>query len=344
MEKHYIAKYLFAAGCAALFMSAAPAGAWAQENSDEWATEVLDFGGVLAEPETFYISSDASHLDGYNYKTILEADGYEFSHYWADYAPGFSGGFTYSNCTDVTTPGYLNLSAFTGSGYGDDTYLISYYSAYTMPTLTRAGGMRFAPQGAYVTNATYAALSMLQGDAVAKKFGGADGTDPDWFRLVVRGYLEQQAVEDTVVFYLADYRAENSDEDYVVRDWTYVDLTPLGVVDSMTFELQSTDVGAWGINTPTYFCMDNLEIAMPSLTGVTAVEADSDLSACVSYAGGVLNLKGLAGTDVAVYSLSGVLVATYRVETDEYACTPELLPGRYVVSTVRGGQIIQVNR
>jgi hypothetical protein len=36
--------------------------------------------------------------------------------------------------------------------------------------------------GAYFTNTTYAALSMLSGDSFAKKFGGASGDDPDWFK------------------------------------------------------------------------------------------------------------------------------------------------------------------
>ena len=37
----------------------------------------------------------------------------EFTH---SYTPesGFAGGFTYTNKTDITTPGYTNLSAITG--------------------------------------------------------------------------------------------------------------------------------------------------------------------------------------------------------------------------------------
>ncbi len=344
MEKHRTTPSLFAAACAAFFVSAAPLASYGQVDSEGWNTEVLDFGGLLEEAETFYVSSDASTLDGYYYRAPLVLDGYRFSHYWADFSPYFGGGFTYSNCTDTETPGYMNMSSYAGSGDGDDTYLIAYASSYTPATLARSDGSYFAPQQASFTNATYAALSILQGDGVGKKFGGDDGIDPDWFRLVVRGYSQGLATGDTVVFYLADYRSDDPGEDYVVDDWTTVDLTPLGRVDSLTFELQSSDVGMWGINTPTYFCMDNFVVESSVSTGVQAVGADSSPAGLVSYCDGVLAVKGLSGTDVSVYSLSGMLLATCRVDSDDYACTLGLQPGRYVVRTAQGGCVIQVAR
>jgi hypothetical protein len=40
-----------------------------------------------------------------------------------------------------------------------------------------------------------------------------------------------------------------------------VDLSFIQVpVFSLSFELESTDVGEWGMNTPAYFAMDNLEV------------------------------------------------------------------------------------
>jgi hypothetical protein len=114
-------------------------------------------------------------------------------------------------------------------------------------------------EGFYVTNSTWAALSMENGDEYAKKFGGETGDDQDWFRLSVWGYLNG-AVTDTVHFYLADYRFENNEEDYIVKTWEWVDLSMLGKVDSLLFDLASADVGDFGINTPAYFCIDNLAV------------------------------------------------------------------------------------
>ena len=39
-----------------------------------------------------------------------------------------------------------------------------------------------------------------------------------------------------------------------------MDLGSLGRVDSLMFALESTDVGEWGMNTPAFFCIDNLYV------------------------------------------------------------------------------------
>ena len=43
-------------------------------------------------------------------------------------------------------------------------------------------------------------------------------------------------------FYLADYRFANNASDYIVRDWTFVNLASLGAVSKLTFGLTSSDV------------------------------------------------------------------------------------------------------
>ncbi|MEM9177023.1 MAG: DUF4465 domain-containing protein, partial [Myxococcota bacterium] len=63
----------------------------------------------------------------------------------------------------------------------------------------------------------------------------------------------------TVEFLLADYTAPGTEDDYIVTDWTFVDLSSLGVVSRLAFSFESSDVGAFGINTPTYFAIDNLQ-------------------------------------------------------------------------------------
>ena len=113
----------------------------------------------------------------------------------------------------------------------------------------------------YITNTTYAALSMLNGDSFAKKFGGASGNDPDWFLLTITGKNASGGTTGTVDFYLADYQFENNANDYIVDDWTFVDLTALGdIVKSLEFALSSSDVGQWGMNTPASFAMDSLTV------------------------------------------------------------------------------------
>jgi hypothetical protein len=100
---------------------------------------------------------------------------------------------------------------------------------------------------------------MLNGDGFAKKFGGKSGDEADYFRIIIRGYLLNKKTTDSVIFYLADYRNSDNSKDYILKDWAYADLSKFGYVDSISFKLESTDVGQFGMNTPAFFCIDNFE-------------------------------------------------------------------------------------
>ncbi len=80
----------------------------------------------------------------------------------------------------------------------------------------------------------------------AKQFGGADGTDPDYFKLLIWGF-GGTASTDTIEYYLADYRFEENEKDYIIKTWQWVDLSSLGRVDSLMFGLESSDNGDWGM-------------------------------------------------------------------------------------------------
>jgi len=172
-------------------------------------------------------------------------------------------GFAVSNTTDATTPGYGNqYSAIAGQGVGESAnYFVGYLSSFAPepPTVSFFA----APEGqtlsgVYVTNTTYAYLAMRDGDAFSKRFGGETGDDPDWFLLTITGHDANGDATGDVEFYLADYRSANNEEDYLIDDWTWVDLSSLGTVTTLTFTLSSSDVGEWGMNTPAYFALDNL--------------------------------------------------------------------------------------
>jgi len=177
-------------------------------------------------------------------------------------------GWAYSNMTDTTTSGYGNqYSAFAGGGAnGSSNYGVSYVALDWMsgydPIPTRVDFTGSATgrqvQDAYFTNTTYAALAMLNGEVPAKQFGGATGDDPDWFKLIITGIGADSQPTGTVDFYLADYRFADNGQDYIVDEWIWVDLSSLGEVTGLEFSVASSDVGDYGINTPTYFAMDNL--------------------------------------------------------------------------------------
>jgi hypothetical protein len=183
-------------------------------------------------------------------------DGASLHNEYTDFGGGFFGwnGWSVSNHTDTTTPGIANqYSSFAGGGASGS----SQYGVMFSDTADITFAAPETISGAFFTNMTYSALSMLNGDSFAKQFGGASGTDPDWFNITIEGLLGA-AVTGSQVFYLADYRFADSGDDYVLDQWTWVDLSGLGVIDELRFTFGSSDIGTFGINTPTYAAMDFL--------------------------------------------------------------------------------------
>lgn len=188
-------------------------------------------------------------------------------------------GWSISTDTDTLTPGFINqYSSIVGGGFdGSDTYGVAFEFGENIirvqdgntPTSGQVEGM-------YVTNSTYAYLSMLEGDAFSKMFGGETGEDPDFFSVVFRAYSGGVLSTDSVEFFLADFRSSDSAEDFLVDEWNWVDLSGFGIVDSLSFSMRSSDVGVFGINTPQYFCADNITVSnlTVSTTNVALLEAD----------------------------------------------------------------------
>ena len=172
-------------------------------------------------------------------------------------------GFAYSNQTDATTAGFGNQhSAIAGNGEGGSAnYGVAYYSSFDpIPTITLAPGTTI--QSISLTNTTYAYFSMRDGDAFAKKFGGASGNDADWLKLTITGLDGSNASVGSIDFYLADFRFADNAQDYIVNTWTTVDLSSLSAARKLTFSMDSSDVGPFGVNTPTYVALDN-RVAVP---------------------------------------------------------------------------------
>jgi hypothetical protein len=184
-------------------------------------------------------------------------------------------GWSVSSMTDVTTPGFANqYSAYrlpSGGGDGSPTYGVAFQDVFTpvTPAVDLPAGTR--PLSVRLTNTTYAALSMRDGDGFAKRFGGPTGNDPDFFRLTVRGFDAVGTPTGAAEFFLADYRFADNSQDYIVSQWTTLDLTLLGVAARLTFALDSTDNGQFGMNTPAYFALDNLTLSPVPEPGALAL-------------------------------------------------------------------------
>lgn len=220
---------------------------------------VVDFEEFADPP---YELGPESYWNGADGSGGFTSGGAFFNNTYTDWGGGLYSwaGWSVSNTTDTTTPGYGNqYSAYPGAGAeGSVFYGVGYVDSFSgvYPTIELPPDTTL--ESVQITNTTYAALSMRDGDFVAKQFGGPTGTDPDWFKLTITGLDETGSPVGQIEFYLADYRFDDDTLDYIIDEWTVVDLTSIAASRELTFDLSSSDVGPWGMNTPAYFALDRL--------------------------------------------------------------------------------------
>ena len=214
--------------------------------------KVISFNGLLQSAESEYVGPKEGELpEGVYYYASEFQDPTQtatFTHYVPATGNYFGGGFTYTNKTDVTTMDYTNSSAITGKGFNGNTYLVCNADSYSRSAIIKFNNA-VSLKGAYFTNSTYAYLVMRDGNDYGKKF-----TASDWYKIIITGQKAGTKVASLDVYLAKDGK--------IINEWTWQDLSSLGSVDELTFAFESTDNGQFGINTPTYFCMDALTIQL----------------------------------------------------------------------------------
>lgn len=290
----------------------------------------------LPKADTSYVNyatpgKDVGFASGLAYFPCVydTSGGYE---YW-------SYGFAYSNMTDSITSGFMNqYSAKTAKGFaGSDQYVVAYGHENTIDLTGTAKGMPV--NGFYITNNTYAYNSMRDGDAYAKKFTGAA---KDYFRLDIFSLPKDAVGADSVSFYLADFRFADSSKNYIVNDWQWVDLTKLKNSEKLMFRLQSSDNGSFGMNTPAYFCMDNL-ITNETNVSLKEVAAKADLKVYPNPAINVLFIESsIAATQqITIADLTGKTIAQYEMSNSKLEInTGAYAAGTYIITFRNGNESV----
>ncbi len=243
------------------------------------------------------------------YNSEFNFSGLNFTNQWHYNWNYQSGGWAFSSRTADSVPNLAGAyNSYAGGGAdGSSNYAVTYIGGGK--EMTFETGVTAIFNDISVTNNSYAALSMLQGDAyyggnIAKKFGGTTGDDADWFLLSVIGYDATGSVTDTVKFYLADYRFADNSQDYIIKDWTTLDLTSLGAINKVRFELSSSDNGNYGMNTPAYLALDNINFS--SYTSVNEFSANNDLKLYPNPTTSILNVSGnFENSDLSIFNLAG---------------------------------------
>lgn len=263
---------------------------------------------IVSDFESLSLPADSFYYDiaGTDWQTTNASFQYgwntSFGGYWSD-------GFAYTNKKDTSNKDLYNCAAY--NGYN----LSNYYVTGQPGGFIRVKAPSTGVSGFYVTNTTYAYKSMKYGDAFAKKFGGASGNDKDSLVLSVYGYSGGVLKNDTVHFFLADFRSTNNSLDYILKTWQWVDCSKLGAVDSIGFFMTSSDNGSFGMNTPAFFSIDNFTTGQG--VGIEEVSSVRSINLFPNPSNGIVNLNlttdNAFTSSINIYNSIGSLIKTENV-------------------------------
>ena len=198
---------------------------------------VVDFEDLTVGPK--------GYVDSVGITNQFDSKNFIFQSVYDTVYSYFSKGFAISNKVDTVVSGYTNMySVFAGIGSaGSKTFIIGTDGAkITCPT------KKPALTSIDITNTTYAALSMKNGDGFTKKFAKGD-----FFKLVINGY-STGLIKNYIEVVLADFSSENTNSHYIQKNWKTIDLSKLSNSDSLVFQINSSQDGV-----PSFFALDNLK-------------------------------------------------------------------------------------
>lgn len=101
----------------------------------------------------------------------------------------------------------------------------------------------------YVTNTTYALNCYIDGNGLTAKIG-----PDDWVKLVATGYDTKGAKTGETGIYLCN------GPDNIIMDWTKWDLSGLGKVAKVTFNVTGSSDNGYGFSQPAYFAYDDVAV------------------------------------------------------------------------------------
>ena len=271
------------------------------------AQQLVDFEAVNLAPESYADGSAGNGAFVFNSEI-------SFSNYSDEW--GIQRGYTVSNMTDVNTAGFGNqYSVYAGNG-SDGSENFGVYTPEAIISSVSSQAIRI--NSFKITNTTYAAISMRDGDAFAKQFGSitdasgeVDGTNgEDFFKVWVIGENADASQKDSLEFYLADYRFSDNTLDYILDTWEIVDLSSLSInVDKLTFRIESSDNASWGMNTPAFFAIDDVEYELTTFIDENALVS---LEVYPNPVNNILNIKGAKG-QLTLTNASGKVVSSKKL-------------------------------
>jgi len=222
----------------------------------EKTTATIGFEGATLNAQGFWCGEvNDNGIDngwgGMAYPCIYKESGAEFNTtfsvtYWSGYAISnrTQTGFAFGDYTPEGMPDQFNN--VTGKAHGGKNFCV----VQTYGETINLNGATV--KGFWYTNSSYTADAYVNGDGMTPGKFEAD----DWFRCVLYPTPVEGVGGARYEIYLA------KDGDYV-KDWQYCDLSNVDAfknIKSISFAFEGTKANDWGVTTPAYICIDDIEI------------------------------------------------------------------------------------
>lgn len=226
------------------------------ETTSYW-TNLIDtpeYGGELLYGKDRYIWYDENNTTLYSFSLAqdFEAFTYGFSSGGiavSNYGTGDFNGVGYDRQLEVYVPGAEKLIRKSAGNGGSDNFAVAYVTGFNPAAISMKDGVARTILSASVTNVAYTLNSLVNGDDYAAKMA-SNG----FYRVTATGYVGEEAV-GTASKYLASGTIFNV-------EWSEWDLSKLGAVDKVVFTIDGSSelYGDWGLNTPSYFAIDDIAV------------------------------------------------------------------------------------
>ena len=215
--------------------------------------------GVYSEDEAYQWTDTGNtglkHIFPYNYNAYCYWGG---GHAISNYSTGdieTYGGF--ETQLTVYKKGVSGLSHTGGGHNGSDNFAVHYgymdgsqfNKTENLPALTFADGSEHVIDHMYVNTTTYLLNCLVNGNGLTAKIG-----PDDWVKLVATGYDTKGAKTGETVIYLCN------GPDNIIMDWTKWDLSSLGKVSKVTFNVTGSSDNGYGFSQPAYFAYDDVAV------------------------------------------------------------------------------------
>ena len=134
-------------------------------------------------------------------------------------------------------------------GYADDS---GYNFTEELPSFMFGDGMARVIDHIWINNSTYALNCYINGNGLTDNIGEDDKA---W--IIASGYDENDELVSETTFYLVN------GPDNIVMEWTKWDLTSLGKVLRVEFNVAGTNDNGYGYSQPAYFAYDDVAVQFP---------------------------------------------------------------------------------